>query len=113
MKSWEITHFLFSRGDDQCIYLYTKNTSRIGNVVDGSHCFAWLWFADGELPENFIEKNKWQIHFPVSMYKSVVNQLMIEPLVFLDWKKSNNEFLLTVRDESVTYSRIGVLQPQG
>lgn len=110
MESWEITHFLFSREDDQCIYLYTKDASRNGKVVAGNYCFAELQFVDGELPKNIRRKNKWRIHFPVNLYGSVVGLLMTKPLVYLNWDKSINEFSLSVSDESMTYSRRGVMQ---
>ena len=106
MESWKIKHFLFSRDDDQCIYLYTKNTSQNGNLVNDNHCFANLCFVDGELPENFIKNNKWQIHFPVSMYEWVVELLMKDPLVYLNRGISKNKFFLSTKNEAITEERV-------
>jgi len=102
MESWEIKHFLFSRDDDPCIYLHTKNTSRNGNLVNENRCLANLYFVDGKLPENIVENNKWQVHYPVSMYKWVVDLLMTNNPVFIYCDKFKKRFLLSSIDESIT-----------
>lgn len=101
MKSLEIKHFLFSRGDEQCIYLYTNNSSQNGNVADGSHRYAELRFVDGELPENIFKNDRWQIHFPISMYEWAVDLLMTKNPVYLNWDKSKKRLFLSSNNESI------------
>ena len=102
MESWEINHFLFSREDDKCIYLYTKHASHNGKIVNGTNYIVNLLFVDGELPENFIENNKWQVHYPLEMYEWVLDLLMKKNPVYLNMDISKKRFLVSSSSEAKT-----------
>jgi hypothetical protein len=102
METWEIKHFLFSREDDRRIYLYTKNTSQNGNLANDSYCALHLWFVDGELPENFIDNGKWQVHYPKGMYEWAVDLLMTKNPAYLNGDISKKRFFLCSSKESVS-----------
>ena len=102
MESWEIKHFLFSREDDRRIYLYTKNTSQNGKLANDACSTIHLWFVKGQLPENFIEDNKWQVHYPAGMYEWAVDLLMTKNPVYLNGDISKKRFFLSSDKESVS-----------